>query len=57
MSIEIRDNVSLRSILKDLGKSEIMFVCYFVHLDLDVEIFIEKEGETEKGSIDFEIGD
>ena len=34
-----------------------MFVCYFVHLDLDVEIFIEKEGETEKGSIDFEIGD
>ena len=57
MSIEIRDNVSLRSILKDLGKSEIMFVCYFVHLDLDVEIFIEKEGETEKESIDFEIGD
>ena len=34
-----------------------MFIYHFVDPYIVVEIFIEKEGATEKGGIDFEIGD
>ena len=33
-----------------------MFVYHFVHTDLRVEIFLEKEGAAENGSVDFKIG-
>ena len=34
-----------------------MFVYHFVDPDLRIEIFFQKEGATENGGIDFEIGD
>lgn len=34
-----------------------MFVTHFADPDLMVEIFFKKEEATEKGKVDFEIGD
>ena len=34
-----------------------IFVYHFVHLNLRLEIFFEKEGAQEKEGVDFEIGD
>ena len=34
-----------------------MFIYHFVHPDLRVETFFEKDAAAENGGVDFEIGD
>ena len=56
ISVETREDISLRLPLKNWVIIN-MFVYHFIDPDLGVEIPFKKDGATEKGSIDFEIGD
>lgn len=53
--MKIREEDSLRLILKDQCGNQIIFVYHFDDRDLEVEIFLGKDGkESKRRGVDFE---